>query len=102
MPGVLLIVALYGAVGLAVVDASRKAAVLLGPAAIAFLAANLFDWPWHLAGAGMLWAIAVGGLIGARVRPPPAPGRSRKEAGRRKLRRPADATLGNGHGAGVA
>jgi O-antigen ligase len=38
---------------------------LLGPAAVAFPVANLVDWPWHLAGAGAAWAVAVGALAGA-------------------------------------
>ena len=45
----------------------RTAAALLGPAALGFLLANLLDWPWHLAGSGVLWAIAVGGLLGTRL-----------------------------------
>jgi O-antigen ligase len=36
---------------------------LLGPAAGGFLAANVIDWPWHLAGAGAVWAAALGGLL---------------------------------------
>jgi O-Antigen ligase len=32
------------------------------PAAIAFPAANLIDWPWHLAGCGAVWAAALGAL----------------------------------------
>jgi hypothetical protein len=36
---------------------------LLGPAVAAFPLANLLDWPWHLLGAGVLWAIAAGGLL---------------------------------------
>jgi hypothetical protein len=38
-------------------------AYLLMPFAAAFPLANLLDWPWHLLGAGVLWAVAVGGLI---------------------------------------
>jgi hypothetical protein len=34
----------------------------LGPAVIAFLIANLFDWPWHLAGADAIFALALGAL----------------------------------------
>lgn len=67
--GLLLVVALYGAVGLATLRATREAAALLGPAALAFLAANVLDWPWHLVGCGFLWAIAVGGLLGSRGPP---------------------------------
>ncbi len=43
--------------------ARRGIGVLLGPAAIAFLVANLLDWQWHLAGSAAAFAIAVGGLI---------------------------------------
>ena len=48
---------------------TARAAVLLGPATLAFLAANVLDWPWHLAGCGVLWAIAAGGLLGSRLAP---------------------------------
>jgi hypothetical protein len=41
---------------------------LLGPAAVAFPVANLVDWPWHLAGAGAVWAVAIGALAGAAPR----------------------------------
>lgn len=66
LAGVVLVLGLYGAVMLSALRATRAAAALLGPAALAFLAANLLDWPWHLAGSGALWAIAVGGLLGSR------------------------------------
>jgi hypothetical protein len=66
-PGVLLVLVLYASVGTAALRAGRSAAALLGPAAIGFLVANLLDWPWHLAGCAVLWAIAVGGLLGARA-----------------------------------
>jgi hypothetical protein len=46
------------------------AAWLLGPAVLAFLAANLFDWPWHVPASGALYAIALGGLIGTTSRGP--------------------------------
>jgi hypothetical protein len=36
---------------------------LVAPAAAAFLLANLVDWPWHLAGAGALWAAALGACV---------------------------------------
>jgi hypothetical protein len=32
---------------------------------LAFLAANLVDWPWHIAGVGAVWAATAGALIGA-------------------------------------
>ena len=27
--------------------------------------ANLIDFPWHLAGAGAVWALALGAVLGA-------------------------------------
>jgi hypothetical protein len=39
---------------------------LLGPAVAGFLVSNLVDWSWHLAGAGALFALALGGLVSAR------------------------------------
>ena len=38
---------------------------LLGPAVIAFLLANLFDWPWHLPASGAVFALALGAVVGA-------------------------------------
>jgi O-antigen ligase len=32
---------------------------------LAFLIANLVDWPWHIAGLGAVWAAATGAVIGA-------------------------------------
>jgi O-antigen ligase len=64
--GLAVILALYVAVARAAWRARvGVAGWLLGPAAVAFLATNLIDLPWHLAGAGALWAVAVGGLVGA-------------------------------------
>jgi O-antigen ligase len=39
---------------------------LLAPAVGAFPLANLLDWPWALTGAGVVWALAVGGLLAWR------------------------------------
>jgi O-antigen ligase/polysaccharide polymerase Wzy-like membrane protein len=39
---------------------------LLAPAVAAFLLASLVDWTWHLAGAGAVWALALGACIRAR------------------------------------
>jgi hypothetical protein len=36
------------------------------PSTLAFPLANLLDWPWALTGAGVLWALAVGGLLAWR------------------------------------
>jgi O-antigen ligase len=64
--GLLLSVALYGATLRVLLDArGTRALWLLGPGAAAFLVASLVDWPWHLAGSGAAWALAVGGLAGA-------------------------------------
>jgi hypothetical protein len=71
LPGAALILALYGTVVLVALRARRAVAVLLAPAALAFLAANLLDWEWHFAGSAAGFAIAVGGLISAR-----SPGRA--------------------------
>jgi O-antigen ligase len=42
---------------------SDPRAWLVAPAAAAFLLANLVDWPWHLAGAGAMWAAALGACV---------------------------------------
>jgi O-antigen ligase len=64
-----LAIALYAAGALALWRArGTRAAILLGPAAVAFLLASLIDWPWHLAGAGAVWALSAGALTGARAR----------------------------------
>jgi O-antigen ligase len=62
--GLVLVVAFYGAAAAAVVRAVRTNphAWLLVPYAAAFPLANLLDWPWHLLGAGVLWAVAIGGV----------------------------------------
>ncbi|MFY9265401.1 MAG: O-antigen ligase family protein [Solirubrobacterales bacterium] len=45
----------------------RESAWLFAPAVVAFPLANLLDWPWELLGAGALWAVATGCLIGHRA-----------------------------------
>ena len=68
IPGLLLVLALYGAAALLLWRARRTRAVwLLGPAVAAFLLAGLVDWPWHLAGAGAVWALAAGAVAGATL-----------------------------------
>jgi O-antigen ligase len=63
--GLLLVIAWYGAVAWLLLRAVRVGgrAWLLVPYAAAFPLANLLDWPWHLLGAGMLWAVVAGGLL---------------------------------------
>jgi hypothetical protein len=62
--GLLLGIALYAAAGRVLWQVrGTPAAWLLGPAAAAFLISNLVDWPWHLAGAGAVFAVALGSLI---------------------------------------
>ncbi len=64
--GLILSLALLAFVGRTVWRARATPALwLLGPAAAGFAATNLLDWPWHLPGAGAVWAGALGGLIGA-------------------------------------
>lgn len=79
--GAILAVALY-ATSAAVIWGARShpAAWLLGPAVAAFLLANLLDWPWHLAGSGAVWALALGGMV-LRSAPVPPKG-SRVEQSR--------------------
>lgn len=58
------VLGLYWAVGRAVFRARGSPGLfLLGPGVIGFLIANLVDWPWHLAGVGAVWAVALGGLL---------------------------------------
>jgi O-antigen ligase len=64
--GLLLALALYWTAGRALWRSrAGPGAWLLLPAAIAFLAANLVDWPWHLPGLGAVWALALGATLGA-------------------------------------
>jgi len=59
--GLLLGLALYAVVGRSLWRARGSPALwLLGPAVAAFLLSNLVDWPWHLAGVGALFALALG------------------------------------------
>jgi O-antigen ligase len=68
--GALLALLLYGgSVGLVWSRRRASGAWLLGPAVIAFLVANLFDWPWHVPASGAVFAIALGALTGCRGQP---------------------------------
>jgi O-Antigen ligase len=65
--GLLLGIALYVAVALRLWRVRFAPALwLLGPMAAAFLISNLVDWTWHLAGAGAVFALALGGLLTAK------------------------------------
>ncbi len=69
--GLMLVLVLYGVAVRAMWRVRSSPALwLLGPAVAAFLLANLVDWPWHLAGAGALAMLALGGLGGIREGPP--------------------------------
>ena len=61
--GALLALMLYaGSVGLVWSRRRAPTAWLLGPAVLAFLIANLFDWPWHVPASAAVFAIALGTL----------------------------------------
>lgn len=63
--GLLMGVALYVTCGWTIATTSDcTALMLLGATVVAFLASNLIDWTWHLAGLGALWAVCAGGLAG--------------------------------------
>ena len=63
--------ALYLTTGAALARSRGSRALwLAGPAVVAFLLANLVDFPWHLAGAGAVWALALGAVIAAGYRSP--------------------------------
>jgi hypothetical protein len=76
--GVALIAVLYvGSAALVWTRRRAAAAWLLGPAVLAFLAANLFDWPWHVPAAGAMFALALGALAGTSISTPAAAARDR-------------------------
>ncbi|MEA2450491.1 MAG: hypothetical protein QOG63_2423, partial [Thermoleophilaceae bacterium] len=62
--GLLLAIALYAATAGAIWRRRRDPNTLwlLGPAAVVFPVTSLVDWQWHLAGAGAVWALAIGAL----------------------------------------
>jgi hypothetical protein len=77
IPGFLLALGLYLWVGRDVVRwlagalGTCPGAWLLAPASGAFLIQNLFDWPWHFAALGAVWALATGGLSACLAPRPP-------------------------------
>ena len=72
--GLMLGLALYGATARELWWCRRRGPFWrLAPAAIAFPAANLIDWPWHLAGSGAIWAAALGALAAREPGGPKAP-----------------------------
>jgi hypothetical protein len=67
--GACLVLVLYGgSIGLVWSRRGAAAGWFLGPAVIAFLVANLFDWPWHVPASGAVFAIALGALAGSSLR----------------------------------
>jgi O-Antigen ligase len=75
--GLMLALALYLTNAWTIAAARHNLALeLLAPTVVAFLASNLIDWTWHLAGLGAVWAVALGGLAGCagnNARSTPAP-----------------------------
>jgi hypothetical protein len=59
-----LVLALFASI-VALVMRLRARAWPMGAAAVLFLGVNLADWSWHLAGAGAIWALSVGILLGS-------------------------------------
>lgn len=78
--GLIVVLAWYAAVARLVLQTVRggpsESVWLLAPAVVAFPLANLLDWPWELLGAGALWAVAAGGLIGQQAAQVPQGSRS--------------------------
>jgi O-antigen ligase len=71
--GLALVVALYASAGaLCWRIRNRPGAWLVVPGALAFLVANLVDWPWHLAGSAAVWALCVGACLALERRVPAA------------------------------
>jgi O-antigen ligase len=65
--GLALVLCLYGSVVSLLWKVRRHPmAWLFAPAVAAFLLANLVDWPWHLAGSGAVWALALGACLALR------------------------------------
>ncbi len=68
--GLALVLALYGVAARLVWGIRRHPdAWLAAPAVVAFLLANLVDWPWHLAGSAAAWALALGACLACRRGP---------------------------------
>jgi protein-S-isoprenylcysteine O-methyltransferase Ste14 len=44
---------------------------LVAPGVLAFMAANLVDWPWHLAASGAIWALGMGACLALQAAPNP-------------------------------
>ena len=74
--GLLLALALYATTARTLWATRRSVRMvwLLGPAAAVFPVTSLVDWQWHLAGAGAVWALAIGGLAGAVLSAGKTPG----------------------------
>jgi O-antigen ligase len=65
--GLVLVLGLYASVAALLWRLRRDPRLWpVGPAMVAFLVANLVDWPWHLAGAGAVWALALGACLALR------------------------------------
>lgn len=68
--GALAALGLYAATAMALWRARGSWTLwLAGPSVAAFMLANLVDFPWHLAGAAAVWALAAGLVLAAERRP---------------------------------
>jgi hypothetical protein len=79
--GLLVVVGLYVAVGVALWRVRRApSAWLVAPGVAAFMLANLVDWEWHLPLSGVVWALGLGAVIalGDTARGPGARGPARR------------------------
>jgi len=71
--GLALAIALYGWRTRSCGSAGVTGRVVAGARGGGVLAANLIDWPWHLAGSEAIWALALGGCIRPAGERGPAP-----------------------------
>jgi O-antigen ligase len=87
LPGLIIALVLYFTVGRALLAQMRKPdALLFFPFVLAFMLSNLVDWVWHIPGMTVLWAVALGALLGpvsvvSRAAESTQPGTARRSGG---------------------
>jgi hypothetical protein len=70
--GLLLVIGLYASVAALIWRIRRHPSLfLVAPGVLAFMAANLVDWPWHLAASGAIWALGMGACLALQAAPNP-------------------------------